>query len=685
MALKIYDKFAPRANPGDTNYPNGSIKNESAPGAKDGTPLDADWGNDYAGFDAALFAEAGVTPSGDPDTALSSQRLSAIIALGAGVSGAVFNTVADLTNNGAPDGTAETALGTRVTFKDGMILKVAGLGGFIDFYQVTTSPTAPGAVTLGGGLYAGGVVVPQRSVICATLNTLISGSDQLGYTMDFAFLSSKKVVVKTNVNNTFMLNESPGGGASYQILTVADYGGIPDGETIGGVVTGADHYIGGGTDYVAKYMPVKNEIDAEALGYYSGQNSGTDFSDATATFNKVINYANGRPIKLGEKQNYYYAGEFGDQLNEKDRITIIGTSMPSMSYNPNNPKEYTRLEGGTRIRGFMSLWCKSGRFRDFGVDGAPEATGSWHHNYDAFKVITESTSKARDVQLNNVIGLGKSYDTPSHAIIVSGHRRSTVSNCQGYSTWYGLSIDALQSVVSGFIGGNNGRNVVNAKSHQATGTSGSKFNNNMTLSNINGFNPKGPSGEYIGAAIVAIEADANALERVTVNNVTGEGCRALIALAPFNGAVMKSVTISNVIGADFSDTTIAGGGSDYSAIYSRAGSGGGEIYTLNISNVQLSEVKYRAAKFENVRFLNADNFQANTGIGGVGIAPTINTDLVSITSTVLSASLDGFLLTNSFGLTGGTGQGTILWANTAANNRKGPRMISVNKGAGAPP
>ena len=78
MALKIYDKFSPRANVGDTNYPNGSIKNESVPGAKDGTPLDADWGNDYAGFDAALFAEVGIVPNGDADTALASQRLKAL-------------------------------------------------------------------------------------------------------------------------------------------------------------------------------------------------------------------------------------------------------------------------------------------------------------------------------------------------------------------------------------------------------------------------------------------------------------------------------------------------------------------------------------------------------------------------------------------------------------------------------
>ena len=78
MALKIFDKFAPRANPADSNHPYGSIKNESVPGAKDGTPLDAAWGNDMGGFTDALLAEAGIVPSGAADTALVSQRLEAL-------------------------------------------------------------------------------------------------------------------------------------------------------------------------------------------------------------------------------------------------------------------------------------------------------------------------------------------------------------------------------------------------------------------------------------------------------------------------------------------------------------------------------------------------------------------------------------------------------------------------------
>ena len=78
MALKIFEKFDPRANPIDGNYPTGSIKNESVPGANDGTPLDADWGNDYVGYTDALLSDAEIIPSGDPDNVNASDRLDAL-------------------------------------------------------------------------------------------------------------------------------------------------------------------------------------------------------------------------------------------------------------------------------------------------------------------------------------------------------------------------------------------------------------------------------------------------------------------------------------------------------------------------------------------------------------------------------------------------------------------------------
>lgn len=82
MAIKLFERYGPdRANAPTTNYPQGSIKNESVPGANDGTPLDQEWGNDYAGFDAALFAAANATPDGNPDTALVSQRLQSLLTI----------------------------------------------------------------------------------------------------------------------------------------------------------------------------------------------------------------------------------------------------------------------------------------------------------------------------------------------------------------------------------------------------------------------------------------------------------------------------------------------------------------------------------------------------------------------------------------------------------------------------
>ena len=78
MALKIFEKFDPRANPIDGNYPTGSIKNESVPGANDGTPLDAEWGNDEIGFTDALLNDAEITHSGNPDTVVTSDRLDAL-------------------------------------------------------------------------------------------------------------------------------------------------------------------------------------------------------------------------------------------------------------------------------------------------------------------------------------------------------------------------------------------------------------------------------------------------------------------------------------------------------------------------------------------------------------------------------------------------------------------------------
>lgn len=79
--INLEQTFTPRVNPADTDYPFGSIKNNTSPGANDGTPLSAVWGNDFEGFRQAAITEAGIIPSGLPDTAQDSQLLEAMKAV----------------------------------------------------------------------------------------------------------------------------------------------------------------------------------------------------------------------------------------------------------------------------------------------------------------------------------------------------------------------------------------------------------------------------------------------------------------------------------------------------------------------------------------------------------------------------------------------------------------------------
>lgn len=76
--INLEQKYTPRVNPGDADYPFGSIKGDSSPGAGDGTPLSSSWGNDIEGFRQAVMTEAGVAPSGQPDNAHTSQLWSAM-------------------------------------------------------------------------------------------------------------------------------------------------------------------------------------------------------------------------------------------------------------------------------------------------------------------------------------------------------------------------------------------------------------------------------------------------------------------------------------------------------------------------------------------------------------------------------------------------------------------------------
>lgn len=84
MAIRLADQYVNHVAPDDA-YPHGSFKNETAPEANDGTPLDKAWANNYEGFFQALIEAAGITPNGTPDTVLVSQYFDALTTLFAGL------------------------------------------------------------------------------------------------------------------------------------------------------------------------------------------------------------------------------------------------------------------------------------------------------------------------------------------------------------------------------------------------------------------------------------------------------------------------------------------------------------------------------------------------------------------------------------------------------------------------
>ena len=68
-----------RWNAPSEDYPQGSFKNGSGTGNRDGSYCKAEWINDIYGFLGALLKNGGVTPNGETDTARNSQIYSALL------------------------------------------------------------------------------------------------------------------------------------------------------------------------------------------------------------------------------------------------------------------------------------------------------------------------------------------------------------------------------------------------------------------------------------------------------------------------------------------------------------------------------------------------------------------------------------------------------------------------------
>lgn len=81
MSIRMEDEYPDRSEPSSAEYPGGSYKNATTGIAFDGTPAEKAWANDNLGFFERLLVLTGITPSGLPDNALTSDRYNALLRL----------------------------------------------------------------------------------------------------------------------------------------------------------------------------------------------------------------------------------------------------------------------------------------------------------------------------------------------------------------------------------------------------------------------------------------------------------------------------------------------------------------------------------------------------------------------------------------------------------------------------
>lgn len=78
MAINPNTQYPGQVEAPDSDYPYGGAKNETVVDALDGTPFEKAMLNDIFGFQQAALSQAGITPSGNAETARASQYLAAM-------------------------------------------------------------------------------------------------------------------------------------------------------------------------------------------------------------------------------------------------------------------------------------------------------------------------------------------------------------------------------------------------------------------------------------------------------------------------------------------------------------------------------------------------------------------------------------------------------------------------------
>lgn len=206
MAINPETQYPGKITPSSANYPYGEARNITVPGDGTGTPWEAALVNDIFGYQQALLSEAGIIPTGNPETAIASQYLNALHTLCSRVFDDYDTALA-----------AYTPLGDeQIVYCKGKASAFDGGGGFYQYDLASTTWLRLQGYTNSRGF--------KNKIINGNFDLwdYATGQTSSGYASDNRWLNRHSGSTKTHTRQAFTLGQTDvPGNPEYYSRTVA--------------------------------------------------------------------------------------------------------------------------------------------------------------------------------------------------------------------------------------------------------------------------------------------------------------------------------------------------------------------------------------------------------------------------------------------------------------------------------
>lgn len=381
MAINPETKYAGKIKPSSAAYPYGEARNITVPGDGTGTPWEAALVNDVFGMQQRLLSLLGVTPSGSPDTAETSQYVDAMWQLLAGSRTLTHNMTADANYTLQGD---EYLYSRYVITDTGSIL--TGVKSIVigvterEFVAVNrteqdlTFKTATGV----------GVSVPTgRTVLLRCDGVNVVNADALNYKSP---LKQSRAIVDFNTINTeaaalqrYRLNkQGPGSGNVIQGFAVDPYEGelftlhvTGDPETTvinrftsnGARTITSTHYLSAGVSTLGhQALSISWDENGERWFWVSAHTSVTDYSQYVTRFQ--VDLGAGTDLTISNIQN----------IKVYEDASATGYCTPTVSVDGRYLVTETDIGGDEYIRVFDLNAIQAGGAGDYSAEYLSEFT-----------------------------------------------------------------------------------------------------------------------------------------------------------------------------------------------------------------------------------------------------------------------------------------------------------------------